>query len=297
MFKNAIFYKLTKIHDGFAAAIESAPFLPCGPTQDKSIGWVPPRGEEHGALVENVGGQLIAKLAVETKVVPKSEIEKTVNAACERIEQATGRKPGKKEKRELKENALLELLPQAFPRLKHITVWIDREAKLIVIDAGSQSAADDVITALIRAGVELSLFNTVHLPRTVMARWLFGAQEDLPIDFDIGRECVLKSMDDGAATVKFTNHNLDNDEVRKHIREGKLPTKLALNWSARVSFVLTDSMQLKKVDFLDDVMNAAGTDEDEDRFDSDVTLATGMLGPMIEALVQELGGELEEAAE
>ncbi len=36
-----------------------------------------------------------------------------------------------------------------------------------------------------------------------------------------------------------------------------------------------------------------GTDKDEDRFDSDVALATGLLSPLLEQLVEALGGELE----
>lgn len=297
MFKNAIFFKLTKIADGFTEAMESATFTPCGPTQEKSIGWVPPRNEEHGALVENIGGQLIVKLAVETKTVPKSEIEKVVDAACSGIEDMTGRKPGKKEKRELKENALLELLPQAFPHLKHITVWIDREAGIVVVDAASQGSADDAVTALVRIGFELSLVNTQRSPQGEMVSWLFAGDDDSTGEFSVGRECVLKSSGEDGATVKFSNHNLNTDEVRKHINEGKLPTKLALSWGDRVGFVLTDSMQLKKVEFLDGALDSVGDSAAEDRFDADVALSTGVLAPVISDLIEALGGELEEATE
>ena len=31
-------------------ALAKAPFMECGATQEKSLGWVPPRGEQHGAL-------------------------------------------------------------------------------------------------------------------------------------------------------------------------------------------------------------------------------------------------------
>lgn len=38
----------------FAEALADEPFAPCAATQQKSAGWVPPRGDEHGALVELV---------------------------------------------------------------------------------------------------------------------------------------------------------------------------------------------------------------------------------------------------
>jgi recombination associated protein RdgC len=257
------------------------------------MGWVPPRGEANGLLMESVAGQLICKLAIETKSVPKSEIDKLVDAQIELIEQETGRKPGKKERRELKDEAMLALLPNAFAKRKDVPVWIDPSAHTLVIGAGSQSAADDVVTALVRdTGLTISLINTTRSPQGAMTQWLLSDHIDMPGAFAIERECVLKSNGEDSATVRFTKHNLDNPEVRKHVAEGKLPTHLALSWDGRVSFVLTESMQLKKIQLLDGVVDASGTDKNEDRFDADVAIATGTLGPMIAALIDAMGGEI-----
>jgi len=85
--------------------------------------------------------------------------------------------------------------------------------------------------------------------------------------------------------------------VRKHVTEGKLPTQLALSWDGRVAFVLTETLQLKKVQFLDGVMDASGTDKSEDRFDADVALSTGLLSPLLDSLIAALGGEMEWGAQ
>ena len=297
MFKNAIIYKLTGdklLTSVWSEKLSAIPFVPCGPTQDKSVGWVPPR-DEHGALAELINGQLIAKLAIETKAVPKSEIDKQLQAVAEHIEQTTGRKPGKKERRDLQEEVRFNLLPKAFPKLKHVLVWIDQSAGTIVLNAGSQSAADDVISALLHSvnDLQISLINTVTSPQAAMTQWLLSDHIDMPGAFAIERECVLKSNGDDAATVKFSKHTLDNPEVRQHITEGKLPTQLALSWDGKASFVLTETLQLKKIDFLDGVMDASGTDKNEDRFDSDVALATGLLAPVIAELIEALGGEMQ----
>lgn len=303
MFKSAIIYKLAGAKLSAAALDEKLSantFIPCGPTQEKSVGWIPPRAE-HGALVESIDGHLIAKLAVETKTVPKSEIDKQVQAAAEHIEQTTGRKPGKKERRDLQEEVRFNLLPKAFPKLKHVLVWIDQSAGTIAINAGSQSAADDVISALLYSvnGLQVSLIQTVTSPQAAMTGWLLSDHIDMPGAFAIERECVLKSNGEDAATVRFSQHSLDNPDVRKHVTEGKLPTHLALSWDGKAGFVLTETLQLKKIAFLDGVMDASGTDKNEDRFDSDVALATGLLAPVIAELIEALGGEMkvtEEAA-
>jgi recombination associated protein RdgC len=40
-------------------------------------------------------------------------------------------------------------------------------------------------------------------------------------------------------------------------------------------------------------MDESGTDKNEDRFDADVALSTGLLGPLIDSLIEALGGEME----
>jgi len=40
-------------------------------------------------------------------------------------------------------------------------------------------------------------------------------------------------------------------------------------------------------------MDESGTDKKEDRFDADVALSTGLLGPLIDSLIEALGGEME----
>ena len=72
---------------------------------------------------------------------------------------------------------------------------------------------------------------------------------------------------------------------------GKLPTKLALTWDDRVSFMLTEGLQIKKVSFLDTVFE--GTKADDGGFDTDVAIATGELVKRVPDLIEALGGEAE----
>ena len=89
--------------------------------------------------------------------------------------------------------------------------------------------------------------------------------------------------------VRYARHPLDIDEVRQHIEHGKLPTKLAMTWDDRVSFVLTEGLQLKKIALLDAVMEGAGSEDGG--FDADVAIATGELSRLIPDLVEALDGE------
>ncbi len=65
MFKNLVLYRIHGWPESAAhidEALQSHRFAPCAPTADKSMGWVEPRGQAHGPLIESVGGQHILRL-------------------------------------------------------------------------------------------------------------------------------------------------------------------------------------------------------------------------------------------
>lgn len=298
MFKNlTIFRTVTDFFpemDAHEAALDGARFSPCLPSQEKAVGWAPPRGEEHGALVESVNGQRIMQLLVAVKSVPASAINSMAQEAADRIEAETGRKPGRKEMRSLREDAKQALLPSAFPKLSGVWVWVDLKAGLVMLDTTSQRLIDEAITALVRAftGMSLAMLQTNTTPQAAMTKWLATTkpEDDVPEDLMVERACVLKSSAEDKATVKFDHHHLGNEIVRKHIAEGKLPVSLALSYIGRLAFVLTDSMRLKKITYLDGVFD--DRTDDADAFDADVAIATGELAPLIQYTVEVLGGEL-----
>ncbi len=275
-------------------ALAALPFEPCGATQDKSVGWVPPRGQAHGALVELVGGHRILRFQIETKAVPGAVIKRHLDERVAQIEAKEGRKPGRKESRDLRDEIVQDLLPMAFAKTASIMVWMDLQAGRLILDTSSQTRADEVITALVKglAGLQLSPFNTQMSPQAAMTAWLTGGADDWPAHFAPGREVELKSADELKSVVKFTRHPIDDDQMKLHIGQGKLPTKLALDWDGRVSFVLTESTVLSKVAFLDGVFEDSASSEDEGGFDADVAIATGELGALLNDLTEALGGEL-----
>jgi len=273
------------------ARLQDNHFVECGASQEKSVGWIEPRGEVHGPLLEVVAGQWILKLMTEARALPASVVNRKAQERVAQIEASTGRKPGKKETRDLKDDIRLELLPMAFTKQSSTRVWIDRETHLLVTDAGSQARADELITLLVQGlpDLALSLIDTKISPSAAMADWLVTMEA--PPGFSVDRECELKAADESKAVVRYARHRLDTDEVKQHIEGGKMPTRLALTWNDRVSFVLTEGLQLKKLAFLDVVLEGASKGKD-DGFDADVAIATGELQKALPALLEALGGEL-----
>lgn len=290
MFKSATIYKLRGLPPNLEESLEAAKFVPCGSTQELAVGWVPARGVEHGAYAESIMGQLILRLAIETKSVPASELKKAVEQACKEIEQSQGRKPGRKERLELKEDAALRLLPNAFPKRRDVLVWIDRTMGMVVIDAASGRVVDLALAALASAGVQLDAVQTAMSPQALMINMLMD-QADAS-RFFLGRECELSACDETKSKAVFKNHMLDLDAVRWHLQAGKVATKLALR-ADNASFVLTANLALKNIDVVDIQESSVKPESADSPFDADVAIFTGTMTAVLSDLMRALGGVVE----
>ena len=298
MFKNALVFQIDQWEQPtlaqFEERLDQARFVPCGATQPASAGWVPPRGDKHAVLAENVAGQIILKLCTETRAVPGPVVKAELESQLDTIEQQTGRRPKGKSARQVKEEIIHTLLPRAFPKRSDTLVWLDVKAGLVLIDTGSVKKADGVLSRLaelLGGGLKLSPLQTQSSPASAMAAWL--SKKEAPAGFTLDRDCELKQPDSEKATVRYARHTLDIDEVGEHIKQGKLPTQLGMTWASRVSFVLNEAGTIRRIKLLDVVLESSSSGAGDDKgFDADVALATGELARLIPDLVTALGGPL-----
>lgn len=293
-FKNIQVYRMTAgwsfPTDGLEEALDAQSYAPIGLSQQLSCGWEP---VTDGQFAYKQGQNLLLQFKVESRKVPGSALKAKVKAACEQFQDQTGRKPGKKERREISDDTLLSLLPMVLPTAQQVRVWIDLANGWVVLNTGSQSLSDRIMTALVKALDKIQL-QTLVLARSagvVMTEWL-AAQEG-PIAFAIDRACELKANDESKAVVRYTNSTLDTDNLREHIRQGKVCTSLALTWNDRVSFMLTDQFRIKKIKFLDIIQTEReqNTADEVAVFQSDFAILTGELAKMLADLVEAFGGE------
>ena len=292
-FKNLTVYRMTSSWQLSAAQVEEAVSAnaqtPIGLTQPVSTGWAP---IFDGLFAHVVNRQILLQFKTEKKVVPSSALKAAVAERVDEVERMTGRKPGKKERREIKDDALLALLPSALATISQTRVWIDPVNGWIVINTGSQTQADTIITSLVRSLEKLEL-QTLHIaksPAAVMTEWLMN--DDAPDNFAIDRACTLKACDDTKAVVKYTNSPLTTDNLVEHLRMGKVCKELALTWEDRISFVLTDTFRIKKVRALDLITEGrAEVNDEREASDADFALMTGEINNLLNALVAAFGGE------
>lgn len=275
----------------FADQLRSRLFQPCGGLNRESRGWIPPRGDER--LVYAAHGHWLIALGMEQKLLPSAVVNQEAKVRAAEIEARMGVAPGRKRMKELKEEIFDELLPRAFSRYFTTFAWVDPVNGWLVVDASSP-AKDEAVMEVMKQALDEFPFRkleTARSPASAMTEWL-NTQEP-PSGFTIDRDCVLQSPLEEKATVRYTHHPLDTPEVRKHLADGKVPTRLAMTWQDRVSFELTEQLEVKKVAFLDIARGEQSEDHDseEERFEADFVLMTALLSNFLPDLMEALGGE------
>lgn len=294
-FKNIFIYRLPADCAITAAALQEKlaqkPLQPCSGLDKQSRGWVSCRGDDR--LVHTANGQILFALGVEQKLLPATIITRFAKERVADIEAQQGYKVGRKELKDLKEAITEELLPRAFAIQRTTYAWLDLVNGYLIIDAASIVKAEELLEFLNKTLDDLPVkpLHTELSPVAAMTDWLAG--ETAPAGFTIDRELELRATGESKATVRYANHALEGEEILAHIAAGKRATRLGLTWNDRISFVLTEQLQIKRLEFLDIIKEESTTlaDTADEMFDLDFTLMTGELAKMLVDLTDALGGE------
>lgn len=294
-FKNLALYRLPSDWNVSASELEEKlgqrTLQPCSPLEMLSRGWVAPSGT--GRLLHTVNGQHLIALGVEQKLLPASIIRQETAARAAVLADSQGFPVGRRQMRDLKMRVTEELRARALNKRRTTRAWIDPINGWFVVDAGSAGKAEELVEALRDSlgTFAVQFVETQRTPHTSMAAWL--THGDAPGAFAIEQDLELQTADPNKATVRYVRHPLDGKEIKAHLAAGKYPTRLGLTWNGRLSFVLTEKLLIKRVEFLEmtkDTPDGGEIDKDE-QFDIDFTVMAGELARMLNDLVQVLGGD------
>lgn len=256
---------------------------PCPPLAMTSRGFVAPGVTP--ALVESLDRHLLFALGLERKVLPASVVADRAAELAAEWEKVRGVKPGRKLQREFKDRATSELLPRAFAPRRVVRVWIDAANARLIVDSPTPAPAEEATETLRDALGELALSLPMpeRAPEAVLSDWLRAGAT--PAGFELGEECELTGPDATRPTLRYQRHPLQTKEIQQHLVDGFRVSKLALTWRARVSFVVDQKLQIKRVDLL--AVDEADETSDlapEQRFAAEFALLTGHCAPLLDDL-------------
>lgn len=296
-FKNLLIYRFTKPFehspDQVHELLSAQEFKPCGSQEMSTQGWVRPLGQQGSELVHTSNGCIMVCSQRQDKVLPAAVVNEALEEKLQTLREEEDRHPGRKERMEMKEELVFDMLPRAFARSRKQYAYIDPANGWLVVDAGSHKRAEELIVLLRESlgsmpVIPLAAKNTGY---HTMTHWLKTVAPD---NFELGGECELIDAADETAVIRCKNQDLASKEILNHIDSGMLVSKVALSWSGGLDFVVDDQLTVKRLRFADLIMERAGevhTETAAEQFDVDFSIMNAELARFIPSLLNAFGGE------
>lgn len=268
-------------------------FIPCASQEASRTGWTEVGIE--GALVLPCGEYLYLKLRTESRSVPGQVLRRAVDARAAELEKVQGYAPGRKQRAEISELLLMEMMPKAFPKTRDTEVIIDIKERWLLIGATSDAAAEEVLETFRKSLTDFPVrpLATVRPLADVMKEWLLDGEAGA--GFDLGDVLQLK----GKGSVRYAGQELPFDEVRKHIEAGMAPASLEVSLGDALAFRLGAAGEMQGLTFLERITEEETqgiTGDQLEDFKASLLIRAGVVRQALAALLMAGGGAAHDAA-
>lgn len=297
-FKNLLIYRFTKPFqttvDDLEQALQAKAFKPCGSQELSSYGWVTPLGQHGDAFTHSANGFIMICAQRQDKVLPAAVINDVIAEKVAEIQARDARSVGRKERLDIKEEVVFELLPKAFVRSSRQYAYIDPREGLLVINASAVKRAEELMTFLRETIGSLPVVAATakNIPQHTMTEWLSAGAA--PANFEFGGECELRDKADESSVIRCKNQDLCSAEINSHLASGMFVNKLALSWQGGIDFIVDDQLAIKRLSFGDLIQDQAEKMDAQDaaaQFDVDFSIMTLEFSRLIKELYSAFGGE------
>ena len=297
-FKNLTLFRLVEpfplTAEALAARLDQRAFQPCPSFQPSAAGWTPPLGRKARDRVHAVAGRWLLCLRTEEKLLPPIVVNQALAERIALIEDEQCRPVRRREKLELRDQLVQELLPRAFARSRLSYAYLDVASGWLVVDSTSPRGVEE-LTGTLRESIDSLPIAPPRVRQSVsatMTAWLTEGQA--PGEFMLGDSCELREGSEDGSVVRCRGQDLTGDEMRAHLAAGKQVTQLGLIWQDRLAFVLDEALVVRRLQFLEVVRESLqddATHSPEAVFDAEFALMTGELALLLPRLLELFGGE------
>jgi len=266
-FRNLTLFRLSnrtaRALDDLEAGLEQHRLRECGPMELATHGFVSPYGRDEEALIHRLADHTLLTCATESRLLPNSVVNDELADRLRQLRDQRKRRIGARERREIKDQVLNELLPRAFTHTNRVNAYFCHKTGWLVVDTSSRKAAEQVVHELRQALGSLPAVPMApeQSPRTLMTDWLISGK--LPPGLVLADECELRDPTETGAVVRCRRQDLESEEIRGHLKSSKQVFQLGLIFDDRIEFVLGDDLTVRKLRFLDSVSDELDTTEME----------------------------------
>ena len=160
-----------------------------------------------------------------------------------------------------------------------------------MVDTASTVKAEKLLTHLRQSlgGLDAELLRAKESPRSLMTKWLLAGEAGG--SFELGDSAVLIGGGDNAPRVKIDRSDLTREDIVRHVKNGLDVWEMGLVWRDRLYFTLTADFALKRINYLDVLMQEAEDGDDAASLAyATQTLMAAALAEVLDELAGLLGG-------
>ena len=256
------------------------------PTELSTCGFVP---MEQGTFVTEFPGGYAFRFRLAQKVIPGSVVKQAVADECAKIEQDTGRKPGKKEKREIKESTIADFAAQAFVRTTDVICYFRIATNQLLVPTFGKAIGDKLMSKLVMA-VESVKTETIHVSNVTqgltarLKKWLDDGDDDAFGAFYPVNEVDL-DQDERSVRVKMSALQQARGTLTSSLSQGFYVNAVGLTLDGD-EFKLTHDFKLRAIRLADPEEMLTEETEGEPGFEAQAAIEVDRIGLIVDALVE-----------
>lgn len=242
---------------------------------------------DQGTFVAEFPGGYAFRFRYAQKVIPASVIKQAMADAVREIETETGRKPGKKEKAEIKEGIITEFSAQAFVRTTDVICYFRSATNHLLVPTLSKTIGDKLMTKLVFA-VESLKTETIHVSNVTqgltarLKKWLDDADDDAfgrfyPVN-DVDLEQEARKV-----KVKMSSLQQAHTALTSSLAQGFGVNAIGLTLDGD-EFKLTDDFKLRAIKLADP--EPVDENDFEPTFEAQAFMEVERIGLIVDQLIE-----------
>lgn len=262
-------------------------FRACAPSFASSHGWVAPISAENASLVYSIDHYWLFKLQFEEKVLPSGVINKELDQKIKELQAKENRKIYSKEKKNLRDDITMTLLPRAFTQISVVHACVDIKHNRLILDTLQAEKTKAVLSAFKKCfEVEATPLKLKKIPY-LLTQWV--KNNAAPEGITILDTCCLQDPGTVKRRVRSQAQSVFAPPLQALIDSGLEVTQLLLNWQEVLNFTLTEHLHLKNLRYSDEALTAIAEESADSalhRFHTDFILMIKTLDKLLEILIQ-----------
>lgn len=309
LFSNILAYRHSNafdLHKDLAAinqALASKPARLPGKMELNAAGFTEPVGEE-GAFIERISPMAyVFAFNLAERMIPGKIVRQQVAAKVKKIEKEQERKVYAREKQQIKDEVLNQMLPRAFIDQK-ITYGMVL-GPYILIDSSSAKRGEDILSTMREClgSMPVRPVAVATTPIDAFTRWFTGTDE--PVQFHLTGDFKANARSDESDFVNGKGTSPEHEGLSDLVREyDRRVTVLGLGWGTSTgetaSFTVNEMIGIKGIKWPESLAEMAadqvGEEDDEDArrvtlLRTTMILLGAELKQLLADLLDALGGE------